>query len=124
MERVHLLLALFLRHLLGRHDRLLGFVRKISAVHVFFISQNQQQSSLQETSVLLRARTELQIYGLFFGTRKQYEGNEVSGIVFLNNLTQRVILRNPFAVEPQDNISCPRSEERRVGEECRSRWSP
>ena len=95
--------------LLSHHDCLLGFVRKISAVHDSFISQKQQQSSLREASVLLRARTELQVYGLFFGTREQYEGNEVSGIVFLDNLTQRVILRNPFAVEPQDNVSCPES---------------
>ena len=29
-----------------------------------------------------------------------------------------------LAVKPADDIKCERSEERRVGKECRSRWSP
>ena len=53
---------------------------------------------------------------------KQYD---CSGYVTKYNVLcsdRRVLLQECFA--HQDGVKVPRSEERRVGKECRSRWSP
>ena len=61
----------------------------------------------------------------------KFEASKVAALNRLNdfvenNLSEYSKLRNfDFGPENRANISClSRSEERRVGKECRSRWSP
>ena len=59
----------------------------------------------------------------YLGTSKRYsEAVVANGLVFLSGM----VPENPEAdaKAQTENVLAQRSEERRVGKECRSRWSP
>ena len=65
------------------------------------------------------------VYGFTaFLTDKAGEKHQV--VYALNNDPVRIVddLNDPFPAAKTFAIDVPRSEERRVGKECRSRWSP
>ena len=52
-------------------------------------------------------------------------GGGAAGVSVANNLRKRNALLEIALIEPSEkHYYQPRSEERRVGKECRSRWSP
>ena len=58
------------------------------------------------------------------------EDKEIAGrnlLEYLNEAgfeTERVVVEKNLEIIPKDQFGQVRSEERRVGKECRSRWSP
>ena len=56
--------------------------------------------------------------------RRWLRDNPAVGQAVVCDATDVEFLRDPFPLIPADRLVVGRSEERRVGKECRSRWSP
>src|SRR3712207_8223066 len=57
----------------------------------------------------------------------RFDGGQLSsdgGLLALREVERRLGSALPIASPPASTTHAPRSEERRVGKECRSRWSP
>ena len=54
------------------------------------------------------------------------EANKIESVIAVDYLNVEVMMKEPLTEKELDphQMEDPRSEERRVGKECRSRWSP